>query len=234
MRQPEQVLSGSGASVADAVASRRSIRAFRSDPVSRQVVEEILTCASRSPSGGNLQPWRVYIAMGEARNDLVARVVQLRAQHPMGTGGEYNIYPPNLFEPYRARRFKIGEMMYAAMGIPREDKAARIASFGRNWEFFGAPVGFIFTMDRRMGLGQWVDLGMFMQSIMLLARERGLDTCPQESWSQFQQVVREFFSIPENEIVFCGMALGFADTGAPVNSVLSERASLHEFATLKE
>lgn len=221
-------------SVSETIATRKSIRAFRSDPISRELVETILASASRAPSGGNLQPWRVYACMGQARNDLVERVARLRAQHPLGTGGEYNIYPPNLFEPYRTRRFEIGEKMYATLGIPREDKAARIASFGRNWEFFGAPVGLIFTLDRRMEVGQWVDLGMFMQSIMLLARERGLDTCPQESWSQFQGAVREFFGIPENEVVFCGMALGFADLTAPVNGVVSERAPLHEFSTFRE
>ncbi len=221
-------------SVSQALATRKSVRAFRADPVPRAVVEDILTRAARAPSGGNLQPWHVYVAMGQARDALVARVTDLRAQYPMGTGGEYNIYPPNLFEPYRTRRFALGEMMYARMGIGREDKAARVAAFGRNWEFFGAPVGFIFTMDRRMEVGQWADLGMYMQSIMLLARELGLDTCPQESWSQFQQSVREFFAIPENEMVFCGMALGYRDETAPVNSLVSERAPLADFATFRE
>ena len=221
-------------SVSEALATRKSVRAFRSDPVPRALVEDILTRAARAPSGGNLQPWHVYVAMGKAREELVARVMKLRAQYPMGTGGEYNIYPPNLFEPYRTRRFKLGEMMYATMGIGREDKAGRIAAFGRNWEFFGAPVGFIFTMDRRMEFGQWVDLGLYMQSIMLLAREHGLDTCPQESWSQFQQSVRDFFAIPETEMVFCGMALGYCDDTAPVNSLVSERAPLSEFAVFKE
>ncbi len=221
-------------SVSQALATRKSVRAFRPDPVPRAVVEDILTRASRAPSGGNLQPWHVYVAMGQAREELVARVMKLREQYPMGTGGEYNIYPPNLFEPYRTRRFKLGEMMYARMGIGREDKAARVAAFGRNWEFFGAPVGFIFTMDRRMEVGQWADLGMYMQSIMLLARELGLDTCPQESWSQFQESVREFFAIPENEMVFCGMALGYRDETAPVNSLVSERAPLADFATFRE
>ncbi|MBU6445164.1 MAG: nitroreductase [Alphaproteobacteria bacterium] len=221
-------------SVSEALATRQSVRAFRPDPVPRALVEDILTRAARAPSGGNLQPWRVYVAMGKARDELVARVAELRKQHPLGTGGEYNIYPPDLFEPYRTRRFKLGEMMYATMGIGREDKAGRIAAFGRNWEFFGAPVGFIFTMDRRMEFGQWVDLGLYMQSIMLLAREQGLDTCPQESWSQFQQSVREFFAIPGNELVFCGMALGWRDDTAPVNGLVSERAQLSEFATFRE
>jgi nitroreductase len=171
--------------------------------------------------------------MGDARDTLVARVVQLRAEHPMGTGSEYKTYPPNLFEPYRTRRFKIGEMLYATLEIPREDKPARIAALGRNWEFFGAPVGLIFTIDRRMQACQWVDLGIFLQSIMLLAREHGLHTCPQESWAQFQQTVREFFSIPANEVVFCGMALGFADRTAPVNGLVSERAPLQEFVTFR-
>jgi nitroreductase len=152
----------------------------------------------------------------------------------MGTPPEYHIYPPELTEPYKSRRHRIGEMMYAAMNIPREDKAARMNFFQRNWEFFGAPVGLIFTIDRQMQQGQWADLGMFLENIMLLAREHGLDTCPQEAWAMFHPDIREYLSVPQNELIFCGMALGRADENAPVSALVTERAPLAEFATIRE
>jgi nitroreductase len=220
--------------VSDAIATRKTIRAFQSTPVSRQTVEDILTLAARAPSGGNLQPWKVYALLGEARGELVRRVAETRKTSPLGTPPEYHIYPPELTEPYKARRHRIGEMMYATMNIPREDRAARIAFFSRNWEFFGAPVGLIFTIDRQMQQGQWADLGMFLQNIMLLAREHGLDTCPQEAWAMFHPDIREYLSVPANEMIFCGMALGHADQTALANALVSERAPLAEFATIRE
>jgi len=220
--------------VSEAIASRKSVRAFRPDPVTRQAVVEILELASRAPSGGNLQPWRVYVLLGEARDELVRRVAEKRKINPMGEPPEYKIYPPHLTEPYRTRRFRIGEAMYATMEIPREDKAARLNFFQKNWEFFGAPVGLVFTMDRQMQEGQWADLGMFMQNIMLVAREKGLHTCPQEAWATFHSVIRGYLSIPENEMIFCGMAIGHADETAAVNTLASERAPLSEFATIRE
>ena len=220
--------------VSDAIATRKSIRAFRPDPVPRETVERILSLAARAPSGGNLQPWKVYVLLGEARDELVRRVAEARKTHPMGEPPEYHIYPPHLAEPYRTRRFRVGEQMYAKYGIPREDKAARLKAFARNWEFFGAPVGLIFTIDRQMQQGQWADLGMFMQNIMLLAREHGLHTCPQEAWAVWHKVIREYLSVPENELIFCGMCLGHADESAPVNALESERAPLAEFAAIRE
>ena len=220
--------------VSDAIATRKSVRAFRPDPVPRETVENILSRAARAPSGGNLQPWKVYVLLGEARDELVRRVAEARKTHPMGEPPEYHIYPPHLAEPYRTRRFRVGEQMYAKYGIPREDKAARLKAFARNWEFFGAPVGLIFTIDRQMQQGQWADLGMFMQNIMLIGRERGLHTCPQEAWAMFHKPLREYLAIPENEMVFCGMALGHADESAPVNGLKSERAPLEEFAVFRE
>src|SRR6516162_1687413 len=169
--------------VSEALATRKTVRAFKSDPIPAETIKEILVRAARAPSGGNLQPWRVYMLVGAARDELVRRVRAKRAEAPMGDMPEYHIYPPELTEPYRTRRYRVGEMMYATMGIPREDKAARLKFFAGNWEFFGAPVGLIFTIDRQMQQGQWADLGMFMQSIMLLAREHGLHTCPQEAWA---------------------------------------------------
>jgi len=220
--------------VSEALATRKTVRAFLPDPVPLETVKAILACAARAPSGGNLQPWRVYLLMGAARDELVRRTAEYRKEHPRGDVPEYHIYPPNLTEPYESRRARVGEMMYATMAIPREDKRARLAFFSRNWEFFGAPVGMIFTIDRQMQQGQWADLGMFLQSVMLLAREHGLHTCPQEAWAPFHRVIREYLSVPANEMIFCGMGLGHADVLAPVNSLATERAPLAEWLTIRE
>jgi nitroreductase len=220
--------------VSEAIASRKSVRVFRPDPVPLETVKEMLALAARAPSGGNVQPWRVYVLVGAARDELVRRVAETRKEAPMGEQPEYHIYPPHLSEPYRTRRFAVGEAMYATMGITREDRPARLEFFARNWEFFGAPVGLIFTMDRQMQEGQWADLGMFMENIMLLAREKGLHTCPQEAWARFHSVIRDYLSIPESEMIFCGMAIGYADESAPVNALVSERAPLDEFVTIRE
>jgi nitroreductase len=220
--------------VSEALATRKTIRAFRSDPVSAATVKEILTVAARAPSGGNLQPWKAYVLLGAARDELVRRVAEKRRDTPMGEAPEYHIYPPALSEPYRTRRFRIGEQMYAALGIPREDKMARLKFFAGNWEFFGAPAGLIFTIDRQMQQGQWSDLGMYLQSIMLLAREHGLHTCPQEAWAVWHSTIRDYLSVPQEEMIFCGMALGYADETAPVNTLTSERAPLEEFVRFVE
>jgi len=220
--------------VSEALATRKSIRAFKPDPVSRETVEKILTTAARAPSGGNLQPWKVYVVTGEARAELIRRVAERRKTKALGEAPEYSIYPPALTEPYKTRRFKIGEAMYATMGIPREDKTARLNFFSGNWEFFGAPVGLIITIDRQMQQGQWADVGMFLQSIMLLAREQGLHTCPQEAWAVWHRIIREFLSVPEEEMIFCGVALGHADESHPVNSLDSDRAPLEEWARFCE
>ncbi len=220
--------------VSEALATRKSIRAFKPDPVSRETVEKILTAAARAPSGGNLQPWKVYVVTGEARAELIRRVAERRKTKALGEAPEYSIYPPALTEPYKTRRFKIGEAMYGTMGIPREDKIARLNFFSGNWEFFGAPVGLIITIDRQMQQGQWADVGMFLQSIMLLAREHGLHTCPQEAWAVWHRIIREFLSVPEEEMIFCGIALGYADESHPVNSLDSDRAPLEEWAHFSE
>jgi nitroreductase len=219
--------------VSEAIASRKTVRAFKPDPVSRETVETILALASRAPSGGNLQPWKVYVLLGEARAELIRRVAERRKVKALGEAPEYSIYPPALSEPYKTRRFAIGEAMYGALGIPREDKAARLAFFSRNWEFFGAPVGLIVTIDRQMQQGQWSDVGMFLQNVMLLAREHGLHTCPQEAWAVWHRIIREYLNVPENEMVFCGMGIGYADEAAPVNALVSDRAGLGEFVIVK-
>jgi len=220
--------------VSEAIASRKTIRAFKPDPVTRETVEEILALAARAPSGGNLQPWRVYVLLGEARDELVRRVALARKERPMGEMPEYHIYPPELSEPYKTRRFRVGEAMYATMSIPREDKAARLKFFSGNWDFFGAPAGLIVTIDRQMQQGQWADLGMFLQNVMLLAREHGLHTCPQEAWALWHRIIREYLNVPANEMIFCGMAIGRADEGHPVNALETERAPLEEWVTVRE
>jgi len=220
--------------VSEALATRKSIRVFRPDPVPRAVVEEILRKAARAPSGGNLQPWKVHVLLGAARDELVRRTKERMAVNPRGGVPEYHIYPPELTEPYKTRRFRVGEAMYATMNIPREDKMGRLAQFVRNWEFFGAPVGLIFSIDRQMQQGQWSDLGGFLQSIMLLAREYGLSTCAQEAWAPFHEVIRDYLNVPPEEMIFCGMAIGHADDSAAINSLVSERAPMSEWAVIRE
>jgi nitroreductase len=218
--------------VAEAVDTRMSCRAFLPDPVPESTVRQILDAARRAPSGGNLQPWFVYALTGEPLARLVADVRIKSASHPLGEGSEYNVYPPNLKEPYRTRRYKCGEDLYALIGIAREEKGRRIAQWVRNFEFFGAPVGLFFVVDREMGADQWSDVGMYMQTLMLLAREHGLHTCPQESWSGWYRTVGEFLHLPPHLMLFCGMALGYRDESAPINRLRTERAPLEEFATL--
>jgi nitroreductase len=219
--------------VTDAILSRRSVRAFLDKPVPRKLLETMLETASRAPTGGNLQPWHVYVAGGEVRDTLVRRVAEQLPLNPLGKHAEYHVYPPKLQDPYRKRRFKLGEDMYAAIGVGREDREGRLRQYARNWEFFGAPIGLFFTLDRDMQQGQWADVGMFMQSFMLLAREAGLDTCAQESWASWHELVREELGIPDEQILFCGMALGYADLEHPINNFTTDREPLDGFATFR-
>ena len=218
--------------VSDAVASRMSCRAFLPTPVPEATVRAILDAARQAPSGGNLQPWRVHALTGEPLAELVARVRASLRTSPRGEGAEYEIYPTGLWEPYRTRRFKCGEDMYATIGVAREDKLARLLQFARNYEFFGAPVGLFFCLDRRMGPPQWSDVGMYMQTVMLLAREHGLHTCAQEAWSVWYRTVGEFLRLPPELMLFSGMALGYRDESAPINTLRTDRAPLEEIAEL--
>jgi nitroreductase len=205
--------------VSEAVARRISIRAFRPDPVPRAMVADILLRAAQAPSGGNLQPWRVYALTGAPLADFKALV----AANPFGETPEYNVYPPDLWEPFRTRRWRNGEDLYATIGIPREDKPARLRQLARNGEFFGAPVGVFFCLDRKLGPPQWADLGMYMQNVMLLAVEHGLDTCPQEYWARYPQTVAKFLNVPDDHMLFSGMALGYRDEGHPINTLKASR-----------
>jgi len=219
--------------VAEAIDTRMSCRAYLDTPVPEATVRAILEGARRSPSGGNLQPWRVHVLTGVPLAELVAVVRARLPLNPRGETPEYDVYPPELWEPYRSRRFKCGEDLYATIGVAREDRLARLRQFARNYSFFGAPVGLFFFIDRGMGRPQWADLGMFMQSVMLLAREHGLDTCAQEAWSAWHQAVSEYLHVPPQFMLFAGMALGLRDPEAPINRLRTDRARLEEFATLR-
>ena len=215
-------------SVSDAINTRFSCRAFLDKPVSEEDVRYIVETATRAPSGGNLQPWHVYVLQGAPRDKLVATIAEKGAENPAGEGSEYHIYPPELKAPYRDRRFDIGERMYEIMGVAREDKAARFAWLASNFTFFNAPVGMFFALDKQMQEGQWSDMGMLIQTMSLLARERGLHSCPQEAWAIWAPTVKEYLSIPDHMTLFCGFALGYADPDAPVNGLQSPRAPMDE------
>lgn len=215
--------------ITEAIKTRISIRAFKPDPVPEALVREILDVARWAPSGGNLQPWRVIAVAGEEKDALVALA---KANLP-GDEGAYPVYPANLWEPYRSRRFKVGEDMYALLGIPREDKAARLMQLAKNFEFFGAPCALFFITDTRMGHGQWAHLGMFMQSVALAALERGIASCMQEAWARMRKPLHAHFGLGETEMIYCGMALGYADETAPINTLRSERAEVDEIAELR-
>lgn len=215
--------------VSDAIAARRSVRAFRPDAVPGAVVREILEKAARAPSGGNLQPWRVHALAGAPLADLLAQV----AAGPPQAAPEYAVYPPDLWEPYRSRRFANAEQLYATLGIPREDKPARLRQMARNAQFFGAPVGIFLSIDRAMGAPQWSDLGCYLQNVMLLAVEHGLATCPQEYWAFCSEPVKAFLGLSAEQTLFAGIALGFEDTQAAINQWRSERAAFDEFAQMR-
>ncbi|MGC6535299.1 MAG: nitroreductase [Parvibaculales bacterium] len=214
--------------VSDAINTRFSCRAFLDKPVAEDDVRYIVETATRAPSGGNLQPWHVYVLQGEPRDKLVNLIAEKGAANPAGEGAEYNIYPSEITSPYKDRRYDIGERMYETMGVAREDKAARFAWLASNFTFFNAPVGMFFAIDKQMQEGQWSDMGMLIQTISLLARERGLHTCPQEAWAIWAPTVKDYLGIPDNMTFFCGLALGYADPDAPVNSLESPRAPIDE------
>ncbi len=217
--------------VDEALKTRISIRDFLDKPVSQDTVREILDAARWSPSGGNLQPWKVIVVAGDARQKVIDLASDVLENNPKGEADEAPIYPPKLWEPFRSRRFKIGEDMYALLGVPREDKPARLAWVARNYQFFGAPVGLFFVIDRGLGRGQWAHIGMLMQSIALAATARGLGTCMQESWAAVRKTLHSHFALAENEILYCGMALGHPNPDAPVNTLRSDRIEVDELAT---
>jgi nitroreductase len=216
--------------VRDAVASRYSCRAFLPTPVPLPIVRDILDRAARAPSGGNLQPWRVDALAGPRLEALKSLIRPRHGELPRGEGTEYAVYPSPMREPYRTRRFAVGAALYRSLGIPREDRPARLAQFARNFELFGAPVGLFISIDRSLGAPQWADLGGFVQTVMLVARAHGLHSCAQEAWTSWHQTVSAFLPLPETHILFCAVALGHADEAAPINSWRSERDGVDAFA----
>ncbi len=221
-------------SVTAALKKRISIRKFLPTAVPESQLRELLEAARWSPSGGNLQPWKVIALAGTelAAVGALARGNQVALGKTSEEGND-PVYPPHLWEPYRSRRYQVGEDMYALMGVSREDRAGRLAHVARNFEFFGAPVGLFFVIDRRLGRAQWAHLGMFMQSLALVAVERGLGTCMQEFWALVRESLHRHFALPDTDMVYCGMALGHPDPGAPVNRLRSSRVAVDEFATFR-
>ncbi len=215
--------------VDEALKTRISVRAFTPEPIAGSLLREILEVARFAPSGGNLQPWKVIAVSGAERDAVVALA---KASLP-GDEGERLVYPANLWEPYRTRRYKLGEDMYEILGIPRENKTARLMHLAQNFEFFGAPVGLFFVIDKAMGHGQWAHLGMFMQSIALAALERDVQSCMQEAWARMRTPLASHFGLGDHEMIYAGMALGRADMTKPVNSMRSDRAGVDEIATFK-
>lgn len=219
--------------VSEAVERRASVRAFLPDPVAGAVVRGLLDRAHRAPSGGNLQPWRVHALAGEPLAAFRAVIASRLSDLPGGEPPEYAVYPGNLPEPWRSRRHAVGESMYARLGIERENRLGRLMWFARNFDFFGAPVGLFFMLDRRMGPPQWCDLGMYMQTLMLLAVEAGLDTCAQEAWSVWPKTVAELLGLDEGVMLFAGMALGRRDPAHPLSEFRTERAPFADFAEMR-
>lgn len=220
-------------SVTDLLKARTSIRAYKDKPVEKTTVEALLDAARWSPSGGNLQPWKVLVVNGDEKDAVSRLATEKVMMNPKGEAGDIPIYPPGLGEPYRTRRFEAGESMYELLGLPRDDKGARLQWVVRNYQFFGAPVGLFFVIDRTMGHHQWAHLGMFMQSLALVAQESGLATCMQESWAMVRESLHSHLSLAENEMIYCGMALGYRDEDAPVNQNRSTRAEVNDFASFK-
>lgn len=216
------------------IEARRSIRAFLPEPVPRADIERILATAARAPSGTNTQPWHVHVVSGAARDRLAAAVCDAFDHAADEHEYEYPYYPAEFFEPYLSRRRAVGYALYSLIGIAKGDKARMQAQHRRNFEFFGAPAGLMFTIDRRLSQGSWLDYGGFLQNVMLAARACGYDTCPQAAWVQFHRVVAAELNLPVNQQLVCGMALGRADPEAPENSLVSERAALSEFVQFHE
>ncbi|HSM53504.1 MAG TPA: nitroreductase [Erythrobacter sp.] len=214
--------------VSEAVATRRSVRKFTGQPVDRATLTRVLEKAQRSPSGGNTQPWNATILTGAPMQALFAKVAE---QFPKGREAhapEYHIYPPELEGAYEARRFGVGEAMYAALDIPREDRAKRLMWFAENFRAFGAPVLMLVHTPKYMGPPQWSDIGMWLQTIGLLLREEGLDTCFQEAWAVYSPQIRDVVEIPDDHTFFCGVAIGYRDPDAPVNCFDVPRADIAE------
>jgi len=218
--------------VEEALLSRRSVRAFRPDPVPRDVLERMLALASRAPSGTNVQPWKVHVLAGEPRERLAAEMHAAYLAHgDEGWKRQYEYYPTRWREPYLGRRRKLGWNLYGLLGIGKGEREKTKLQHARNYLFFDAPVGLVFTIDDDLEKGSWLDYGMFLQSVMLAARAFGLDTCPQAAIGSAHEVLRKHLPIAPHEVVVCGMSLGYARADAPENALVTEREPVGGFAT---
>ena len=216
-------------SAIDAVTGRHSMRRFLSDPIPEETIRAILAAAARAPSGTNSQPWKVHVVTGAARDRVSSAALEAAKA---GERSEEYAYMPSPFpEPYKTRRREVGFALYELYGIARDDMAGRMAAMLRNFEFFGAPVGLFFSMDRAMEYGSWLDCGMFMQNVMIVARAHGLETCPQQAWCEFGRTVHQALDLPEDQVLISGMAMGVADPDAPENTLVSKREAVDGFAT---
>lgn len=213
-----------------AMTTRHSIRAFLPTPVPRETVEEILDVAARAPSGTNMQPWMAHVLAGEPKDRLCAAVQAVFDAAEPGHKQEVQYYPDEFFEPYLGRRRAVGWDLYGRLGIVRGEAQKMKAQHRRNFQFFDAPVGIVFTIDRRLATGSWLDYGMFLQNVMTAARARGLDTCAQAAWTHYHEALRPVLGLLDTEIVVCGMAIGHADPNAPENAMVTVRAPAREFA----
>lgn len=217
----------------DAIEGRVAVRRFMPGQVPLDVVRDILRTASHAPSGANLQPWRVYVVAGAAKAALCAQVETAHRHHAEAHAEEYPYYPDAGLEPYASRKRQFGQVFYGALGIQPDDVQGRARQTARNFRFFDAPVGMVFTIDRRLAQGSWLDYGMFLQNVMLAARACGLDTCPQASIARFHKVLRCCLAIPDDELVLCGMSLGYADTSAPELAIRQSRLPVDAFASFQ-
>lgn len=217
--------------VHDAITSRRSVRAFLPTPVPRETVEQILDVARRAPSGTNTQPWRVRVLAGEAKDRLCKAVLHAHETEPDEHSYSYTYYPATIPEPYISRRRKVGWDLYGLLGIKKGEREKTHRQHGRNYLFFDAPIGLIFTIDKVLEQGSWLDFGMFLQNVMVAARGLGLHTCPQAAWVKYHRVVIDVLDIPDTEEMVCGMALGHEDTAAPENALRTEREPVSGFAS---
>ena len=216
----------------EAVDSRFSCRAFLDKPVDLKIVRDLIERATRAASGGNLQPWYVHALTGTPLSELKRQVAVAIGDHdPHDDETEYPIYPREMWEPYKSRREQMGAQLYGALHVARADDDGRLRQYKRNFEFFGAPVGLFFAIERKLGPGQWADLGSYIHTLMYLARGYGLDTCAQESWARVHRTVDTFLKLPPEQMLFCGMAVGYGDHDHPVNSFHTRRSSSQEFCT---
>ena len=218
-------------SVDEAISTRRSVRAFLPDPVDDETIKDLLRLASRAPSGTNMQPWKAYVTRGAVKDQIADSILNSGIRAEKIAWEEYKYYPDKFFEPYLGRRRTVGFALYEALGIERREVERMRAQHDRNFVFFDAPVGMIFTIDRRLNKGSWIDHGMFLQTLMVAARGRGLHSCPQAAFAPYHKQIRPVLNISDEEIVTCGMALGYEDTSKPENSFRTERAPLEDWVT---